>query len=385
MENEVCLVAALSFDLKTTSELAERAGLLDGPLTVALREINLTTAHKVQTILAKLDDCGTDGYARFLSVLADESVFPSPEQSELYAEVAQRINSSMQRISSHDTAAGENVVPRGVRILRSTEDVLAGASMSASCCPRMVPPEPDDSDDTDKHCVGSIIRFEESYVKTNKGDHPQDVVFGPGLVKPKGVLLRKSYRRLYTTLFRTAWDGQDAKANEMVNDILRRNIATDLKVISLEVIHTVDWKSDLQKLEMALAMSQSGTCENPGILTCRILRRLAGLHYRAKNLQIASNYNQQALNLAEGIMPDIDTIYTFRLQALLLFEEFKETKEESMRRGIFHLNLTLGYAHAVCSILIMYVMLYIQYTVRRSIANMYNGLMCGYSKVSEIR
>ena len=351
MENEVCLVVALSFDLKTTSELAEKAGLLDGPLTVALSQTNLTKAHKVQTILAKLEDCGSDGYGRFLSVLDDESVFSSPEQSQLYAEVAQRINSSMQRM--HDTTAEENVIPRGVRILRSTEDVLAAASMSASCCPRMGPPEPDDSDDTDNHCVGCIIRFEESYAKTNKGDHPQDVLFGPGLVKPNGVLLRKSYRRLYTTLFRTAWDGQDAKANEMVNDILHRNIATDLKVISLEVIHTVDWKSDLQKLEMALAMSQSGTCENPGILTCRILRRLAGLHYRAKNLQIASNYNQQALNLAEGITPDIDTIYTFRLQALLLFEEFKETKEESMRQGTFLLNLTLGYAHAVCSVLIV--------------------------------
>lgn len=284
MENEIRLVDALSFDLNAASVLAERAGLTEGPPTLMLTQTNLTKAHKVQSILAKLEDCGADSYARFLSALS------SLKQNHLYAEVAKQIMASMHRINEMDD---------------------------------------------DNQCICCTIRFEECYVKIGSNAHSQDVVFGPGLVKPSGILLRKSYRVLYTTLFRTAWDGQDAKANAMVNDVMSRNIATDLKVISLEVIHTVDWKSDLQKLERALAMSQSGTCENAGILTCRILRRLAGLHYRAKNLQIASDYNQQALQLAEGIMPDIDTIYTFRLQALLLFEQFKETKEESTRQGMY--------------------------------------------------
>ena len=336
MENEVRLVAALSSDLKAASVLAEKTGLLEGPLTVALRQTNLTKAHKVQTILAKLDDCGPDGYAAFLSVLS------SPEESNLFAEVAKRIEASIRRICSHDTT-DDSVVSTGIGIIPSPEvfvDVLAAVSRSTcSSCTKMLPCEPravGDSgnvNDDDNECVCCIIRSEECYAKVGTKAHPQDVVFGPSLIKPNGVLLRKSYRTLYTTLFRTAWDGQDVKANAMVDDILCRNIATDLKVISLEVIHTVDWKSDLQKLERALALS--GSCENSNILTCRILRRLAGLHYRAKNLKIASDFNQQALQLAEGIVPDIDTIYTFRLQALLVFEQFKLTKEESMRQGMF--------------------------------------------------
>ena len=335
MENEVRLVAALSSDLKAASVLAEKAGLLEGPLTVALRQTNLT--KEVQTILAKLDDCGPDGYATFLSVLS------SPEESDLFAEVAKRIEANMRRICSHDTTEDDNVVTTGIGVISLPEvsvDVLATVSRSTcSFCTKMLPCEPravgdcGNATDDDIECVCCIIRSEECYAKVGTKAHPQDVVFGPSLIKPNGVLLRKSYRTLYTTLFRTAWDGQDVKANAMVDDILCRNIATDLKVISLEVIHTVDWKSDLQKLERALALS--GSCENPNILTCRILRRLAGLHYRAKNLKIASDFNQQALQLAEGIVPDIDTIYTFRLQALLVFEQFKLTKEESMRQGIY--------------------------------------------------
>ena len=341
MKNEICLVDTLTFDLKAASVLTERAGLMavEGPPALMLTETNLTKAHKVQSILAKLETSGADGYARFLSALS------SLKQNHLYAKVAKQITASMHRIM-HDSTAEENVVScRGIGFLppppMGSVGVLDAAyNRACSCRPKLLPSALEngtdcaDEMDHDSQCMCCTIHFEECCAKLGINTHPQDVVFGPGLIKPSGVLLRKSYRVLYTTLFRTAWDGQDAKANAMVNNILSRNIATDLKVISLEVIHTVDWKSDLKKLELALAMAKSGTCENAGILTCRILRRLAGLHYRARNLQMASDYNQQALQLAEGIMPDIDTIYTFRLQALLLFEHFKETKEESMRQGM---------------------------------------------------
>ena len=341
MENEILLVSALCFDLKAASVLADRAGLLDGPLSLLLKEANLTKAHKVQAILAKLEDCGAGGYAKFLSTLS------SSKQSPAYTEVVKRITTSMHRILPHcPNAAAEGTAMLGFlpsfAVGSGSADLQAAASKSP-CCPRVMPSIPvcgcDHTHKTDEQteCLCCTIHFEECYTVAGNNTEPQGVVFGPGLIKPSGVLLRKSYRVMYTTLFKTAWNGQDAKANTMVTDILSRNIATDLKVISLEVIHTVDWKSDLQKLEWALAMSQNGTCENTSILTCRILRRLAGLHYRARNLQVASDYNQQALHLAEGIMPDIDTIYTYRLQALLLFEQFKETKEESVRKGMYEM------------------------------------------------
>ena len=148
----------------------------------------------------------------------------------------------------------------------------------------------------------------------------------PNLIFPSGPLKKKSHSIVYNSLFKMAWSGEEDKARAVMTHMRRsRNITVDLKIVSMEVVHTVNAERDLKVLTSALAHTDRRECENTTILKCRLHRRIAGLHYRNKDLEDANEHMETALQLSHNIAPDIDTIYTMRLKALMLFEDFKNT------------------------------------------------------------
>lgn len=112
-----------------------------------------------------------------------------------------------------------------------------------------------------------------------------------------------------------------------------RETPIDIKIVSMEVVHTVNAERDLKVLTSALAYTDRPACENTSILKCRLHRRIAGLHYRNDDLEEANEHMDTALQLAHNIGPDIDTIYTMRLKALMLFEDYKRTKSTDAYRS----------------------------------------------------
>ena len=150
----------------------------------------------------------------------------------------------------------------------------------------------------------------------------------PNLIFPTGPLKKKSHALIYTSLFKMAWGGSESKARSLMRHLRHSDqISVDIKVVSMEVVHTVNTHRDLKVLTSALAYTDRSTCENKIILKCRLHRRIAGLHYRNQDLEEASEHMETALQLAHQIGPDIDTIYTMRLKALMLFEEYKKNKD----------------------------------------------------------
>ncbi len=159
------------------------------------------------------------------------------------------------------------------------------------------------------------------------------LVRAPGRLQPTGPLLKESHRYIYSKLFHMAWSGQDQQALSIVRALRRSNkVAIDLKVVSMEVVHTVNNDRDLKMLGSALAFTDRTECENKLILKCRIHRRIAGLHYRNGDVDEARDHLDTALQLTGQISPDIDTVYTLRLKALMLFDEYKETGDEQIRK-----------------------------------------------------
>ncbi len=154
------------------------------------------------------------------------------------------------------------------------------------------------------------------------------------LLQPTGSLSRKVHARVYNKLFKMAWNGEDQQAMSFIRT-LRKNssVSIDLKVICMEVVHTVNSQRDLKMLLSALACTDRAECENKTILKCRLHRRIAGLHYRNGDLEDANEHLVTATQLAEHLSPDIDTVYTLRLNALMLFEQYKENKDDKSRKG----------------------------------------------------
>ena len=150
----------------------------------------------------------------------------------------------------------------------------------------------------------------------------------PNLIFPSGALKRKSHSVVYTNLFKMAWSGEEDKARTLMTRLRKsREVSIDLKIVSMEVVHTVNADRDLKVLISALAYTDRGECENRFILKCRLHRRIAGLHYRNNDLDEANDHMETALQLAEQIGPDIDTIYTWRLKALMLFQDYKRSQD----------------------------------------------------------
>ena len=155
----------------------------------------------------------------------------------------------------------------------------------------------------------------------------------PNLIFPSGPLKKKAHSRMYTALFKMAWGGDENKARSLMTYMRRdRDVSVDLKIVSMEVVHTVNTERDLKVLTSALAYTDRPACENTTILKCRLHRRIAGLHYRNKDLEEADEHMETALQLAHNIGPDIDTIYTMRLKALMLFEDYKKTGKKDLYR-----------------------------------------------------
>ena len=149
----------------------------------------------------------------------------------------------------------------------------------------------------------------------------------PSLIFPTGALQKKSHAFIYTSLFKMAWGGEEDKARSVMMRLRKScEVSVDLKIVSMEVVHTVNTDRDLKVLTSALAYTDRNECENRFILKCRLHRRIAGLHYRNDDLDEANDHMETALQLAEQIGPDIDTIYTWRLKALMLFEDYKKTR-----------------------------------------------------------
>lgn len=154
------------------------------------------------------------------------------------------------------------------------------------------------------------------------------------MICPTGVLKKRYHSQVYTKLFKMAWNGKDKEAVTFVKRLRSKSsVAADLKVVCMEVVHTVNTERDLKMLLSALAYTDRAECENKHILKCRLHRRIAGLHYRNGDIEEADEHLVTALQLAKQMSPDIDSVYTFRLKALLLFEEYKQTGSEEARKG----------------------------------------------------
>ena len=155
----------------------------------------------------------------------------------------------------------------------------------------------------------------------------------PKLIFPAGPLKKQSSSFIYNSLFKMAWGGNEDKARSLMKHFRHdHKTPIDIKIISMEVVHTVNAERDLKVLTSALAFTDRPACENKSILKCRLHRRIAGLHYRNDDLEEANEHMDTALQLAHNIGPDIDTIYTMRLKALMLFEDYKRTKSAETYR-----------------------------------------------------
>ena len=63
----------------------------------------------------------------------------------------------------------------------------------------------------------------------------------PSLVFPSGPLKKKSHAFVYTSLFKMAWSGEEEKAQSlMIRRRKDREVSIDLKIVSMEVVHTVN-------------------------------------------------------------------------------------------------------------------------------------------------
>ena len=327
--NEVQLVGILAHDMKTTFKMVKEAQILEERLEAMFKERNLTAAQRVQIILSAIEEGGLEAYRNFFGSLCKHTEHPG------YSCVAQNIQHSLHQCTGMSMNKNNTS--------QNHKDFLAiGEEDFHHTMVTLLEQSADTEESGGNEQLSILLQLEEeiSVFCDNKGTSKRGeleavrVPHGPCVINPQGVLRRSVYKKLYTGLFTMAWNGDDSHAQQFTQRILSQRIPIDLKIVSLEVIHTVDWKADLEKLQSALVMTQQSGCENQHFLCCRVLRRLAGLHFRAGNIPEAHSYNTQALQLAECLGADIDTVYTYRLQSLLLFEEYKTTKSKEARRGI---------------------------------------------------
>ena len=71
----------------------------------------------------------------------------------------------------------------------------------------------------------------------------------PNLIFPSGALKRKSHSVVYTNLFKMAWSGEEDKARTLMTRLRKsREVSIDLKIVSMEVVHTVNADRDLKSV-----------------------------------------------------------------------------------------------------------------------------------------
>lgn len=145
-----------------------------------------------------------------------------------------------------------------------------------------------DNDETEEPCTSVVRKY-------------------PNLIYPSGPLKKRYNSKIHTTLFKMAWKGKDDVARSVMQRLRHNNrVPIDIKIVSMEVMHTVHAERDLKVLTSALAFTDRSTCENKSILKCRLHRRIAGLHYRSKDMEVANDHLETALQLAHNLGPDID-------------------------------------------------------------------------------
>ena len=218
---------------------------------------------------------------------------------------------SIQQYSAGSTA---------VEICRTECSALQLPAPCGSSSDRQADSENDDADIKElKECI------QHDHIDMTSIPSTKVICKYPNLIFPSGPLKKRSHSHIYTSLFKMVWGEQEKRARWFMT-YLRKNpdVSVDLKIVSMEVVHTVNGEKDFKMLTSALAYTDRRECENTSILKCRLHRRLAGLHYRNNDLDDANEHMETALQLAHNIGPDIDTIYTNRLKALMLFEDYKK-------------------------------------------------------------
>ena len=268
------------------------------------------------------------------------------------------LQAALQPIQGAEFDLEETAIGQVTEIKTDSEDpgaiIAADFKSSSSLCESSVSRgvaesvgsmEPRSSDDQQPHCSSSPAsesadcdaEVEEitSLLENDESDEPCTRIVRkyPNLIFPSGPLKRRSNSLIYTSLFKMAWGGSEDRARSVMTYLRRSNeVSVDIKIVSMEVVHTVNAERDLKVLTSALAFTDRPTCENKSILKCRLHRRIAGLHYRNQDLEEANEHMDTTLQLAHNISPDIDTIYTNRLKALMLFEDYKKTRSRDSYR-----------------------------------------------------
>lgn len=149
----------------------------------------------------------------------------------------------------------------------------------------------------------------------------------PNLISPSGPLRKKFHYDIFTYLFKMTWGGKQNMATSILGYLCqKKEVSVDLKVVLIEVVNRVYPERDLKALTNALAYTDMESCENMSILKCRLHRCIAGLHYRNNDFDEADTHMVAALQKAHNISPDIDTVFAYRLKAIMLFEEYKKTR-----------------------------------------------------------
>lgn len=143
--------------------------------------------------------------------------------------------------------------------------------------------------------------------------------------------LRKRDHIQFSKFFQKACTGTEGDTSEHLKRMKQKpliSVPNELKVICMEVVQSLKRESDLESLSAALAYTDRNECESKSVLRCRLHRRIAALHYCNGDLLDAREHLDTAIQQTELITPNVDTVYTLRLKAFILYKEYKEGNNE---------------------------------------------------------
>ena len=151
------------------------------------------------------------------------------------------------------------------------------------------------------------------------------------LIKPSNALRKRDHHIQFSKFFQKSCARTEGDTLEHLRRIKQKpliSVPNELKAICMEVVQLLKRESDLESLSAALAYTDRNECESKPILRCRLHRRIAALHYCNRDLLDAREHLDTAIQQTEQIAPNVDTIYTLRLKAIILYKEYKESDNE---------------------------------------------------------
>ena len=151
------------------------------------------------------------------------------------------------------------------------------------------------------------------------------------LMIPSNALRKRDHHIKFSKFFQKACTGTEDDTSEHLKRMKQKpliSVPNELKVICMEVVQSLKRESDLESLSAALAYTDRNECESKSILRCRLHRRIAALHFCNGDLLDAREHLDTAIQQTELIAPNVDTIYTLRLKAIILYKEYKEGNNE---------------------------------------------------------